>query len=185
MQNTFYFKALALVAASGVIMACSSDRSGTTVPTHAAVSQQHAADWITSPQKHNHSGIAMRYKIDGVLAVGKPVTLSLEFSGAQGSDAQATILAPKALTVGEGTGLQKMGDGYRTSLKTHEMTARSLTFTPTSEGEHFVSIQLSQNGQTSAAGVMLRVGERTSAPDTLGQRVTSETGEKLIVMPAK
>lgn len=187
MKNKFVAKAIATFFVMGLLMACNSDQSVVTASVVSASSKTSQADasWVQSPQKHNNSGLSIRYRVDGALAVGQPVTLLLEFEGAKFSDAQVEIFTPKSLAIGALAGLQKAGDGYRTALKTHEVNARSITLTPSSEGEHFVNVQLSQNGQASAAGVMLRVGQRTAPPETTGQRVTTQAGEKLIVMPAK
>ncbi len=127
----------------------------------------------------------MRYRIDGSLAVGQAVTVQLEFSGVRASDAHVSVSPAKTLAVGVSGGLQKSGDNYLSPLKTNEVTAQSFTVTPTSEGAHFISVQLTQNGQTSTAGIMLRVGQKGQAHETLGDRVSTENGEKLIVMPAK
>jgi hypothetical protein len=91
----------------------------------------------------------------------------------------------KALTVGAGQGLQKSGDQLSRGLKIADVTQQSITLTPTSEGAHFIHIQMSQNGQSSASGIMLRVGAAGQKTESLGELVTTPSGEKIIVMPAK
>ncbi len=141
--------------------------------------------WTTSSQKHNNSGIGMRYRMEGDLAVGQPVTVYVEFSGAKSADAFVSVEPAAGLLVNIGEGMQKSGALYQVALPQGETTARSMTFTPTAEGEHFIGFQLSQNGQSSAAGIMLRVGTKNRENASLGKTVTTESGDKLIVMPAK
>jgi hypothetical protein len=187
MHNSTCRKSFIILSSSVLLMACNSDSSTTQKSVSVISDKPVLADsaWVQSAQKHNNSGLAMRYKLNGELAIGQPVTITFEFSGAKFSDAQVSILTPKALAAQASTGLQKTSMGYHTDLKLGEVNAHSITFTPNSDGEHFISVQLSQNGQTSAAGVMLRVGQKNTAAQTIGERVTTENGEKLIVMPAK
>lgn len=178
---------MAIMALAFACSACSSDSS---IPhtTTVAMSQQASktsSDWITSSQKHNNSGIGMRYRIEGDIAVGRPVTVYLEFSGAKSADAFVSVDPAAGLLANIGEGMQKSGALYQLALPKGETTARSMTFTPTAEGEHFIGFQLSQNGQDSAAGIMLRVGTKNRENASLGKSVTTKGGEKLIVMPAK
>jgi hypothetical protein len=188
MKNTLNLNRLASASFIALgLMACSADTSrAPSIPVaDSTMKSKSGSDWLLAPQKHNNSGIAMRYKLEGVLKAGQPATLWLEFSGANANDAQVNIVVPKALSMGMHEGLEKSDQGLRSVLKINEVMNRALTFTPSSDGEHFLSFQFTQNGQQSGAGVMLRVGEFTKSPLTTGERITTEQGEKLIVMPAK
>jgi hypothetical protein len=193
MQNTKLSSKLFLLSifCGAVVMAmsaCSSDATQHS-QTAAQVAQSEKAKpadgWITPRQKHSNSGIAMRYRMEGELKVGQPVTLHFEFAGARTQDARVSMSMPKALAVGAGAGMQKTGDSYMKPLVVADMSAQSITVTPMSEGAHFINIQLAQGGNSSAAGVMLRVGEAGQKMETIGEAVTTPEGEKLIVMPAK
>jgi hypothetical protein len=179
--------AVLIVAAAGALMACNSDGNKASVPAQARPSQvsRDNTGWIQSAQKHNNSGLSMRYRLEGELVAGQAVTVIFEFSGAKTLDAQFDIVAPKTLAAATGAGLQKTAQGYGAALKINAVESQSITFTPTEDGEHFINVFLTQNGQTSATGVMLRVGQNTMPPETTGQRVTTPSGEKLIVTPAK
>lgn len=181
------WKCLASAGMVSVLLACSAEMSQQkmgSIPAQQGDSQPQGV-WVQSPQKHNNSGISMRYLIEGELAVGRPVTIKFEFAGANAQDAQVSVNPAKTLTMNASAGLQKSGAAYQLALKPNQVSSQSITVTPTSEGEHFISMQLAQNGQATAAGVMLRVGQRSQPYDTPGERITTEQGEKLIVMPAK
>jgi hypothetical protein len=186
------FKRAAWVMSPLALLACSVDAPQSSVSQAQAPSvavaqtkQLKNDGWIQAAQKHNNSGLTMRYRIDGEVALGQPVTISLEFGGARAADARVSISPAKALNVGLSSGMQKQGDGFQQLLKPGEISAPSITVTPMSEGAHMINIQLTQSGQTSATGIMLRVGQAGQTVETSGQSVTAENGEKLIVMPAK
>lgn len=181
------WKSLTLAGMASVLMACSAEMSQqktVSASVHDGDYQSKGV-WVQSPQKHNNSGISMRYLIEGELVVGQPVTIKFEFAGARSEDAQVNVNPAKTLTINSNAGLQKSGASYQLALKPSQVATQSITVTPISEGEHFISMQLIQNGQASAAGLMLRVGQKIIAYDSPGERVSTDKGEKLIVMPAK
>jgi hypothetical protein len=177
MFNTKFAKLSVMAAVVLATVGCSADRS--------ASAPKAEASWVTSQQKHNNSGINMRYLVDGELAVGKPVSVSLEFSGATAADATVLMRPAARLTVRPAEGMQKSGDAYQLALAPNTITARTVSFTPTAEGEFFIGFELNQNGQGSVVGIMLRVGTAGQQKASPGNIVTTETGEKLIVMPSR
>lgn len=186
-MTSIFWKCLTLAGMISALMACNAEMSQqkkASIAAHQGNSQPKGV-WVQSPQKHSNSGISMRYLIEGELAVGRPVTIRFEFSGANAQDAQVSVNPAKTLMMNANAGMQKSGASYQLALKPAQVSAQSITVTPTSEGEHFISMQFIQNGQATAAGVMLRVGQRSQPYDTLGERINTEQGEKLIVMPAK
>jgi hypothetical protein len=187
MCNSPKLKLCLLATLALLCAACSSELPGRPV-NHTAkspLSSQTEPAWVNSPQKHNNSGISMRYRIDGEMAVGKPVMISLEFAGATATDASVLITPPAGLAVGMLEGLQLTKEGYVIALAAGEITARTVSFTPYAEGEHFIGFRLAQNGRGSAAGIMLRLGSKVQEKASPGKIVTTESGEKLLVMPAK
>lgn len=190
MKITSEVKISALIMSSLAVLACGSD-----VPqTLKAFEQQTSAKlakssindgWIQAAQKHNHSGLSMRFRLEGSLAVGQPVTIFFEFAGARASDARVSMTPAKALSLGSLGSFQKQGDALQQSLKVGEVTSQSITVTPSSEGAHFIGFQLTQNGQTSSTGIMLRIGQAGQSVESIGEVVTTDSGEKLILMPAK
>jgi hypothetical protein len=188
LKNT-YFKTFCLMIGCMGLLACTSDATQSiAAQTQAEVVHPKSKPqdgWIQAAQKHNNSGINLRYRMDGPLAVGQPVTISLEFSGARAADARVHVLPAKTLNISGSSSMQKQGDNYVQALKVGETSAQSISVTPMNEGAHFISLQLIQNGQTSASGIMLRVGQAGQTVESSGQLVTTQSGEKLIVMPAK
>lgn len=190
MINTRNFKLGMTVVSAVLSIACSSDMQGTQANQTAMANPTSKTEsaWVNSPQKHNNSGISMRYLIEGELAVGKPVAISLEFSGARANDALVMITPPAGLSMGMTEGMQQSGEGYAFALKTGEITTRTVSFTPNAEGEHFIGFRLVQSGRGSASGIMLRLGGDAAIKKdqaNLGKITTTEQGEKLVIMPAK
>ncbi len=142
------------------------------------------AGWITAPQKHNSSGLSLRYKLMGQPIAGQPLPVQLEFAGVSADDAQIQIRLDSALQSTTTAGLQKNSDGFLLPLSKGKMTAQTLTVTPKSDGMHYIQLQMSQAGRTSAASIAIRVGDTPVATPTLGEVQTTPQGEKIIVMPA-
>jgi hypothetical protein len=113
----FLFSTRHWAAASWILTlaACSSDTSRSASIQIAENQQKSSAEiqWVQSPQKHNNSGIAMRYRLEGAFKVGQPMTLILEFSGANAQDAQFNISLPKGLSMVGSQGMQKSNQAYR------------------------------------------------------------------------
>jgi hypothetical protein len=182
----FIWKSVGLIGVAAALTGCDWGRPLVAGAENAvSAKSSKGSAWVQSPQKHNNSGLAMRYQVQGGLAVGQPVTVVLEFSGALGNDAHAIVNPAKTLIVGNIGGMQKNGDSYRVALGTVDVSTQAFTVTPTSEDAHFISIQLNQNGQSSAAGIMLRMGQKRAKNEAPGPVVTGANGEKLIVMPAR
>jgi hypothetical protein len=153
-------------------------------PKAQSKSQSANAGWIIAAQKHNHSGISLRYKVSGQAVSGKPLSVELEFSGVSADDAQIQIRLDPALVPSATVGLQKSGDAFRLPLSKGQVSAQGLTITPQADGMHYIQMQMTQSGRTSAASIAIRVGETPVATPTLGEVQTTPSGEKIIVMPA-
>jgi hypothetical protein len=185
---------ISLIAAAALFtVACSSDMQSKPVDLNAMAKPSIQSDsktghaWVSSPQKHNNSGISMRYQINGELAVGKPVKVNLEFSGATSADASVMITPPASLAMGMTDDMQQTNEGYTFALANGALTSRTVSFTPNAEGEHFIGFSLAQNGRGSASGIMLRFGsvEKNKELPNSAKIVTNDGGEKLVVMPEK
>jgi hypothetical protein len=175
---------LALISFAG-LAACSMDTSKPISSSMSKPSSVGSSAWVVAPQKHNNSGIGLRYRIDGQPTEGKPLTVNLEFSGVSGQDAQVQVDPDKALSVQNASKMQKSGDGYRMSLSKGDSSTQTLVLTPDSKGMHYIRIQMSQDGRTSMAGIAIPVGDGPFSTPTIGEVQTTSSGEKIIVMPAK
>jgi hypothetical protein len=153
----------------------------------AVSSKAMSTDWMIAQQKHNNSGIAMRYRLSGKPAVGQALQVQLEFSGATQDDAGVEMRLEKALAVSaESVGkMGKTSTGFAMPLSKAQTTAHTLSITPQSEGMYYINFQLGQGGRQSAVSIAVPVGDGPFATPTTGQVQTLPSGEKIIVMPAK
>lgn len=157
------------------------------VSPNAVSSKVVSTDWVTASQKHNNSGITMRYRLSGKPVVGQPLQVQLEFSGVAQDDAGMEMRLEKALSVASES-VGKMGKtttGFGMPLAKAQTTAHTLSITPQSEGMHYIYFQLGQGGKQSAVSIAVPVGDGPFATPTTGQVQTLPSGEKIIVMPAK
>lgn len=143
-----------------------------------------AGEWITAPRKHNNSGIELRYKLGGLAKVGQPMTVQLDFFGVVTDDAQVQLRLDPALRPLATDGFQKSGNGFSLFLNKSQANAQTITVTPNAEGMHFIQMQMTQAGRSSAASIAIQVGDGPVATPTLGEVQTTPSGEKIIVMPA-
>ena len=143
--------------------------------------------WVTAAQKHNNSGINVRYLLGGKADVGKTIALQIEFSGVSSDDAVIQMQWDQALTVASNAsaGLQKTAAGYQMALSKAQSSSQALNITALAPGMHYVQILLSQNGKQSMVAIAVPVGEGPFATPTLGEVQTTPSGEKIVVMPAK
>jgi predicted small lipoprotein YifL len=153
-----------------------------------AVGQSQASkfvgEWVTAPRKHNNSGIELRYKLGSLAKVGQPMAVQLDFFGVVTDDAQVQLRLDPALRPVATDGFQKSGNGFMLPLSKSPVNSQVITVTPSTEGMHFIQLQMTQAGRTSATSIAIRVGDGPVATPTLGTVQTMPGGEKIIVMPA-
>ncbi len=144
----------------------------------------HNNGWVTASQKHNNSGISLRYRIDGQPVTGQAFAVQLEFSGVSAENAQIQFSFDKALAASVPIAMQKISTGYRLPLTKGQVNAQTLMITPSADGMHYIRLEMAQAGRGSASSIAIPVGNGPFATPTLGEVQTTSSGEKIIVMPA-
>jgi hypothetical protein len=181
--NTSVCIALAACAVSPSLIA-----GGERMPAYKASpvskKEQPSNPWITAQQKHNGSGVQLRYRIMGVPQVGQPLDIQIEFTASQ-DDANVSMRIDKALSVQASNSWQKTSLGMDLPLSKSGKNAQTLQVIPSAEGTHFIRMRTSQNGRASMASIAVQVGPLAASQPTLGTLTTTPAGEKMITMPAK
>jgi hypothetical protein len=174
------FKPLAVGIALALGAHCSA-MGATEQPKAASASKaKPAKGWITAPAKKGGSGVVVRYRIDGTPAVGKPLAISLSFSGVRSEEGAQVSFGT------EGAGL--MMDKQRAApqkLASYQATTMPMSVTPQAEGTSYITVVTEQNGRSSVTMIPVRVGHGKVALKPMGEVVTTPEGEKIISMPAK
>jgi predicted small lipoprotein YifL len=175
---------LATLTACGLSTPQNTTAMSTTPKTSSKVAD---ASWITAQQKHNNSGIQLRYRLMGKPQVGQPLEIQLEFFGVTQDDAGMTMRSDKALSMGDASmrSMQKTNAGYQMALAKTQKTQQSLTITPSAQGMHYIDLQLAQGGRQSMVSIAVPVGDGPFATPTTGEVQTLPSGEKIIVMPSQ
>jgi hypothetical protein len=177
-----------MAACAAAVAACGLGTQQSTAPAASVAStKQSSTEWTTAQQKHNNSGIEMRYRLMSKPQVGQALEVQMEFSGVTQDDAGVSMRSAKALAMADASvrGMQKIGAGYQMALSKSQNTSQSLTITPNAEGMHYIDLQLAQGGRQSAVSIAVPVGDGPFATPTTGEVQTLPSGEKIIVMPSK
>ncbi len=140
--------------------------------------------WVVASQKHNNSGIEMRYKTEGGLQKQQEIKVQLEFSGVSADDASVQFRLEGPLELINNPALTKNAEGYQLQLAKNQSNALALTLVAKEEGMHYIRMQVMQAGRVSATSIALAVGKQSASMPTLGKPSIAPDGEKLIVMPA-
>jgi hypothetical protein len=143
--------------------------------------------WTIARSKHNGSGIVTRYKIQGTPQIGQPVVIDISFSAAGSESAQAKVEVRPSEKLGLAVpaSMSKTETGSQMSLFKTKDTSTRLTVTPQSEGLHQLVIKTVRDGRASVVSIPVLVGALPASQPTLGEKQTTPSGEKIIVMPAK
>jgi hypothetical protein len=190
MATTSLIQMIPAIVATCSLSACgmSSPQSNSPKVSMSPVAQSQpnkfVGGWIIAPQKHNNSGIELRYKLGSQPKAGQPVTVELEFSGVAADDAHIQMRLDPALAPSATAALQKNADGFRLPLSKSQANTQMMTVTPNADGMYFIQMQMTQAGRTSAASIAIQVGDGPVATPTLGEVQTTPSGERIIMMPA-
>lgn len=152
--------------------------------TKNALSQE---GWMTARSKHNGSGIVTRYKVQGVPQIGQSIVVDMAFApvGSEAVQAKAEIRPSEKLGMAVPTNMSKTDQGAQIQLSKSRNTQTSLTVTPRSEGLHQLIVTTTRDGRSSVVSIPVLVGALPASLPTLGEKQTTASGEKIIVMPAK
>lgn len=143
--------------------------------THKAPAKKTA--WVKLAQKHNGSGVQVRYSRPSVLQVGQASTVRLEFSGVStDAGAAAEIKAHSGVTLSGATSV---------TLQSGRATSVEVQVAATSEGRHYIDVFTTQGGRTSVQSIPLQVGNAKPQLKTTGKPETTPSGEKVISLPSQ
>jgi hypothetical protein len=145
-------------------------------------SQATTGAWVTARQKHNASGLLLRYQTPAAVKAGQRGQVVLTIAGVtapegaqvelKGSDPAMVILlggspvnAPITMAAG---GLRRM----------------DLDIANAPEGLHYVNVFMTQQGRSSVVAIPIKVGHGQMTQKPQGEMQTTPSGEKVIVLPA-
>jgi hypothetical protein len=138
--------------------------------------------WVTARQKHNASGMNLRYRTPDGVKLGQRAQVALVVSGVTAADgAQIELKASDpAMT------LTMNGNPVNApmTLAAGEVRSLNLDIANAPEGLHYVTLYMTQNGRTSVVAVPVKVGHGQSLKKPDGQVQTTPSGEKIIVLPS-
>lgn len=178
MKLTPLWISAAAVAAAAALAPARADTSLDSAKLSAASSETASG----ARAKANASGLTLRYSVPSGLRAGQPALVQLLISGARTSDASVQLSADSAaLSIKvDGTtpsGPIALAPGAERRIDV-EVRARS-------DGMHYLTAVLSQNGRRGASAVPLRVGTGAVSMKREGQAQTTPSGERIISLPAK
>jgi hypothetical protein len=141
-----------------------------------------AGAWVTARQKHNASGMALRYQTPAAVKLGQRGQVALTIAGVtapegaqveiKGSDPAMTILlngnpvnAPITLAGGQSRRMD-------------------LEVANAPEGLQYVNVFMTQEGRSSVVAIPIKVGHGQLTQKAQGEVQTTLSGEKVIVLPA-
>jgi hypothetical protein len=138
--------------------------------------------WVTARQKHNASGLTLRYRTSGGVKLGQRAQVALVISGVTAADgAQVEFKASDpAMTVT----LNGNPVNAPIALAAGGMHRLNVDVANAPEGLHYVTLYLTQNGRTTVSSVPVKVGHGQSLQKANGQVQTTPSGEKIIVLPS-
>jgi hypothetical protein len=180
MNSTLKFAARCAltIAALGTVLPVSAD----SMKTSSKKSSAAASPWIVAKQKHNASGVMLRYRDGGTVKSGQTATVSLVLAGITAADgAQVVIRAsdPAMVVMRDGNPLDA-----RIDLPAGGQHRIDLTIANAPDGLHYVNVFTTQRGRTSVAGVPVKVGDGQSRQKPEGRLETTPSGERIIVLPS-
>lgn len=173
---------LAIVVMAGASTPARADSSQPKATSATVRSAPAPGAWVTARQKHNASGLLLRYQTPAAVKAGQRSTVVLTVAGVtaaegaqvevKGSDPSMTILmssnpvnSPIMLTGGE-------------------MRRIDLQVVNAPEGLHYVNVLLTQNGRSNAVAIPIKVGHGQMTQKPHGEAQTTPAGEKIIVLPS-
>ncbi len=161
--------ALALCLAPGV--------QAQSTPTKAS-----ASAWVSAPQKHNGSGLSLRYLVPKSLPVGAAAPVKVELSAARGAAATTVFIdVPDGVTVRLNG--QPLAGSF--ALLPGERRVLTLDVTGREDGLRSLMVRTERDGLGSVQGVALPFGSGAVALKPHGEVRTQPSGEKVISLPAK
>ncbi len=180
MNNTLEFAARCALtlAALGTMLPASAD----SMKPSSQKSGTAASPWIIAKQKHNASGVMLRYREAGTVKSGQPATLSLVLAGitaAEGAQVEIKTSDPAMVVLRDGNPVNA-----RIDLPAGSQHRIDLTVANAPEGLHYVNVFMTQHGRTSVAGVPVRVGDGQPKQKPEGKLETTPSGERIIVLPS-
>jgi hypothetical protein len=142
-----------------------------------------AADsWTTARQKHNASGLELRYRAPATVKPGAGAALALSISGVTAEGAQVELK-------GSDPAMRILLGGRPVSgpvaLAAGESRRLDLEVLDAPEGLQQVAVYLTQNGRTSVVSVPVKVGQGQQLQKAQGEAHTTPSGEKVISLPAQ
>jgi hypothetical protein len=139
--------------------------------------------WVTAPQKHNGTGLTLRYLVPKALPVGAAGNVSLELiASAANGPTTVVIDVPAGITL-----RQVDGSPVSTRLTLQPGERRVLNFAATSgeDGFQMLSVRTERDGLGAVQGVPLPFGTGKVTLKPNGELSTLPSGEKVISLPAK
>jgi hypothetical protein len=161
-------------ADSSLLAEASSKAQGTTAT---------AGAWITPRQKHNASGLRLRYQRPADVKAGQAARLVLTVAGvrsAEGAQVEIQGSDPAMVILMNGNPVNAP-----ITLAGGEQRRMDLEVANAPEGLHHVNVFLTQNGRSNVVAIALKVGHGQSQQKPQGQVQTTPSGEKVIVLPAQ
>jgi hypothetical protein len=175
---TFAARCALTIAALGTMLPVSAD----SMRTSSEDSRVAASPWIMAKQKHNASGVTLRYLEGGTVKNGQPATVSLVLAGitaAEGAQIEIKTSDPAMVVLHNGNPVNAPID-----LPAGGQQRMDLTVVNAPEGMNYVNVFITQRGRTSVAGVPVKVGHGQSQRKPEGRLETTPSGERIIVLPS-
>jgi hypothetical protein len=132
------------------------------------------ADLVSTIQKPNGSGIAVRYRVDGAVVAHQPIMITLIFDGVKNDAATVHFTADTELQFGDLSALVTLPQGS---------SQIDLRVTPQSDGLFYVNVFTSQAGATSVISVPVLSGSVDPKLRKLGESKPAAGGERIISLP--
>jgi hypothetical protein len=136
------------------------------------------SSWVKLAQKHNGSGVQVRYSVPASLQAGQAATVRLQFSSVSAeADATAEIKAPAGVTLSGVAAPVTLPRGRTTTVEVQVFAA--------ADGQYFLDVFTTQAGRSSAQSIPLQVGNAKPQLKTTGKAETTPSGEKVISLPSQ
>ncbi len=159
------------------------DATSASDQTHAKKSAQQHKSWIRLVQKHNGSGVKLRYRFLDEPRSGQILRIELEIAAQE--NALVSLRQDSSLVMNMDNAWEKTRTGADLRLAKSGKTRHIVSVMPKAEGLYFVDVTTSQGDKTSVASIAVKVGDAPVATPTIGEKIVTPTGEKIISMPAK
>lgn len=185
MKNTAPLYLAATALAIGATLAATAWADSSPLPADkkpTAAAQTSTGAWVTARQKHNASGLILRYQTPAAVKAGQRGQVVLTIAGVtapegaqveiKGSDPAMTIL------------LNGNPVNAPITLAGGDMRRIDLDIANAPEGLHFVNVFMTQQGRGSVVAIPIKVGHGQMTQKPQGEVQTTPSGEKVIVLPA-